>query len=348
MFRILRRSRRRRHPGFTPVATAPLSVQRSPVRQVLQAKLRVGAADDQAEREADAVADRVMRTPEPVGGARDTAVGLQRKCAECEQEEMQRQSQLQRQSEPEEEEEETAQAKPREGMLQRQAEEEKEQVQAKRDYGVLQRETTAEEEQEEETAQAKGAEGGPVSDVVNGRIQQRRGGGQPMPVGERAFFEPRFGTDFSTVRMHHDTEANNLSRAINARAFTLGNDIFFGAGEYRPGDAGGRLLMAHELTHSLQQGLTARRQIQRYRSSSSVNFGVMDSSTMKEKAFNRKTPDPYIDKNNHLIYQYGFYRRGHSAQGNALGELRQQWRQIHPSQHQRRRYPRRQSGGWLD
>ncbi|MGD9948598.1 MAG: DUF4157 domain-containing protein [Desulfobulbus sp.] len=80
------------------------------------------------------------------------------------------------------------------------------------------------------------------------------GGGQPLPKGERAFFEPRLGTDLDTVRVHTDTEADRLATGLSARAFTLGRDIYFGAGEYRPGYTQGRQLIAHELAHVLQQG----------------------------------------------------------------------------------------------
>ncbi|MCP4305524.1 MAG: DUF4157 domain-containing protein [bacterium] len=75
------------------------------------------------------------------------------------------------------------------------------------------------------------------------------GPGHPLPAAERAFFEPRFGRDLSAVRIHTDDSANKASRAINARAFALGRDIAFASGEYAPGTAKGRRLIAHELAH---------------------------------------------------------------------------------------------------
>jgi len=79
-----------------------------------------------------------------------------------------------------------------------------------------------------------------------------RGGG-PLPGAERAYFEPRFGYDFSHVRVHADEGAAEGARAVRARAFTLGRDIVFGAGEFSPGTREGRTLIAHELAHVVQQ-----------------------------------------------------------------------------------------------
>lgn len=92
----------------------------------------------------------------------------------------------------------------------------------------------------------------PMSPSAESAVQSL-GSGSPLPATERAFFEPRFGRDLSNVRLHTDGQADVASRAINARAFTLGNDVAFAGGEYRPGTSDGRRLMAHELTHTLQQ-----------------------------------------------------------------------------------------------
>lgn len=79
------------------------------------------------------------------------------------------------------------------------------------------------------------------------------GRGSPLPADVRGYMEPRFGRDFSNVRVHTGGEAAGLSHAVGARAFTVGNDVFFGAGQYRPDTQAGRQLMAHELTHTVQQ-----------------------------------------------------------------------------------------------
>ncbi|UCF91847.1 MAG: DUF4157 domain-containing protein [Desulfobacterales bacterium] len=80
-----------------------------------------------------------------------------------------------------------------------------------------------------------------------------QGEGQPLPASERAFLEPRFGHDFSQVRIHADGQAAAAARALNARAFTEGADVIFGQGQYAPQSRAGRRLLAHELTHVVQQ-----------------------------------------------------------------------------------------------
>ena len=79
------------------------------------------------------------------------------------------------------------------------------------------------------------------------------GPGQPLDSATRAFFEPRFGHDYSRVRVHANGEAATAASAVSARAYTLGHDIVFGSGEYAPTTAQGTRLLAHELTHVVQQ-----------------------------------------------------------------------------------------------
>ncbi len=80
-----------------------------------------------------------------------------------------------------------------------------------------------------------------------------RSPGQPLDAATRAVMEPRFGHDFSKVRVHTDTRANESANAVDALAYTVGPQIVFGAGRYRPGSTTGRQLLAHELTHVVQQ-----------------------------------------------------------------------------------------------
>ena len=84
-------------------------------------------------------------------------------------------------------------------------------------------------------------------------IYALNGGGSPLPETTRAFFEPRFGADFSQVRVHTGARAEETAKSISARAFTLGRDITFGTGQYAPESSEGQRLLAHELTHVAQQ-----------------------------------------------------------------------------------------------
>jgi hypothetical protein len=118
------------------------------------------------------------------------------------------------------------------------------------------------EEEEEEALQAKEAPGHTptVTPELQARIHSLRGGGQPLDAATRAFMEPRFGHDFSQVRVHTDEQS---AQSINAVAYTVGNNIIFGAGQYAPDATIGRRLLAHELTHTIQQsidGLAVQRQ----------------------------------------------------------------------------------------
>jgi hypothetical protein len=94
-----------------------------------------------------------------------------------------------------------------------------------------------------------GMEGGPVSDALAGRIESQRGGGSALDEGTRTAMEGSFGTSFEGVRVHSDSESAQLNQSISAKAFTTGSDIFLGQGA----SAGDHDLMAHELTHVVQQ-----------------------------------------------------------------------------------------------
>lgn len=182
---------------------------------VVQTKLKIGQPGDKYEQEADRVAEQVMQMPEP---------------------------RLQRQSVPEEEEEEEPlQTKPLADQI----------------TPLIQRQSEPEEEkeEEEEPLQTKAISGRnpKISPNVQAQITALRGGGHPLPRSARQFFEPRFGYDFGQVRIHTSGQAPASARSIKARAFTIGDDIVFAAGEYSPGTRVGKKLLAHELTHIVQQ-----------------------------------------------------------------------------------------------
>lgn len=101
---------------------------------------------------------------------------------------------------------------------------------------------------------------------VTGSIASRinsSGAGEPLAPTTRNFFESRFGTSLHDVRIHTGDESARLNADVSAQAFTLGNDIFFGASQYQPDTISGRHLIAHELAHVLQQSITTSPFIQR-------------------------------------------------------------------------------------
>lgn len=206
------------HVLFLQSTIGNQAVQRLFKAGILQPKLRIGRPGDIYEQEADRIAEQVMRMAEP---------------------QVHRQRQQQEESK---EEEELIQTKPV----------------AEQITPLVQRRN--EEEEEEEGLQAKASPGltPSVSPDIESHIRAMKGGGQPLPASTRAFFEPRFGYGFSSVRVHTDTKAAEAARLANARAFTTGRDLIFGRGQYAPETASGKRLLAHELTHVLQQGHSSK------------------------------------------------------------------------------------------
>jgi Domain of unknown function (DUF4157)/HNH/ENDO VII superfamily nuclease with conserved GHE residues len=94
----------------------------------------------------------------------------------------------------------------------------------------------------------------PSSSSFEKRLNSRKGGGSPLPPSVRRDMEPRFGADFGGVRIHTDDEAARMSQELNAHAFTHGSAIYFNSGRFDAGSRAGMMLLAHELTHTIQQG----------------------------------------------------------------------------------------------
>lgn len=106
-----------------------------------------------------------------------------------------------------------------------------------------------------------GAQPGPAPAAtreIGALLESLRGDGHLLPEPTRLFFEPRFAFDFRQVHVHTGSRAAEAAQALNARAFSVGEDIVFGAGQYAPGESAGRKLIAHELAHVAQQRLGSR------------------------------------------------------------------------------------------
>jgi hypothetical protein len=134
---------------------------------------------------------------------------------------------------------------------------------------------------EEEKIVRRQAESGGTPNVtpeLESRLQSLRGGGQPLPPSVRNFFEPRFGQDFSQVRIYTDIKAANLATTLQAIAFTRGRHIVFNRGIFSPNTSTGKRILAHELTHVVQQrGSTQDQSVLTQRNSS---ISVQQSTAM--------------------------------------------------------------------
>lgn len=119
----------------------------------------------------------------------------------------------------------------------------------------LQRQPIEEAEEEDQQLQTKSNRpgAGKASQYVTDYVNSVPGSGQPLPSPTKSFFESRFGQSFSNVRIHSDTKSAETAKSIQARAYTSGRNIVFGAGEYSPDTSSGKKLLAHELTHVIQQ-----------------------------------------------------------------------------------------------
>jgi hypothetical protein len=106
--------------------------------------------------------------------------------------------------------------------------------------------------------------GVPISSDVGIRINATKGSGNRLDSNARNFFEPRFGVDLGNVNIHTGREATSLSRQLSAKAFTIGNDVYFDNGIYQPDSQSGREILAHELSHVLQQRQNGQFEVQRW------------------------------------------------------------------------------------
>ena len=238
----------------------------------IQAKLEVSQPGDPSEKEADRVADTVMRMPDtgaedesgkvipvPTEFTPDVQAKLEdeegRKETVPAEVEIQRVPLAVREDDGEEEEKEAVATKPIDDapvLRQAKADEEEETETST----PIQRQTEEEEEEKEpQRLQAHSASGHTpqVTPSIANNIRSLNGSGSPLPPATRAFFEPRFGSDFSGVRVHTDSRAADTAKSLQARAFTVGENIAFGSGQYAPESEAGRHLLAHELTHVVQQ-----------------------------------------------------------------------------------------------
>ena len=271
----------------------------------IQPKLNIGKPGDAYEVEADRVADTIVArgndrdsaffAPAPAIQRQTQDEEIQEKCAECEKEDSQVQQKplvetitpmVRRQAE-----EEPLQEKANEQDIQRKGLLE-DSVQQKPDSGfsvpeVQKQEEEVQEKEEEEEVEVQQKSkwiqlkdiGTPVvTNSVESRIQRASGNGQPMSKDVKHSMESGFGTDFSGVRVHTDSNSVQMNKELGAQAFTHGNDIYFNEGKYEPQSNSGKHLLAHELTHTVQQGASVQRKPISISSAPKMiqGFGILD------------------------------------------------------------------------
>lgn len=265
---------------------------------IVQPKLSINTPGDAYEREADEMAEKVVEmSAKPAVQHQVNPNTLQRKCEECEKEEVEEPEILMRQVQPnilqqkceecdaeEETESDILMRQVQTDFLQRKCEEcnEMEEVEEEEeDSGMLMRKV-----------HNKGGFAAPFTLIS--QLQVTKGGGHVLPDATKAFMENAFQADFSQVRIHTDARAAEMSHSIHARAFTHGRDIYFNKGEYIPDRLEGKKLLAHELTHTLQQRHTLSKSIQT-KTLPNADSGNMDATAHDSPAPPRPASDHPIE-----------------------------------------------------
>jgi len=153
-------------------------------------------------------------------------------------------------------------------------------------------------EEEDKKLQRKESSAGQVQGdgQLDSYVGSLNSSGQPLPPGSRKFFEPRFGHDFSNVRIHTDQVAAKSAQSINALAYTTGNNIVFNSGQYSPETPSGQRLMAHELTHVVQQGGAKSSMVQRLSEDEKLDGGLPPGGVPE----NVPPPRPMPDQSNKI------------------------------------------------
>jgi hypothetical protein len=224
----------------------------------VQAKLTVSTPDDPHEKEADSVADKVMRMPDSASAQAATPItSREEKIERKEEEEVQPKKDplLNHRISCKEDQEDKADRKlnmslqrkpsPQSDTLFRSTADENENHSVDRKNISLHR---------SDIIQCSGR-GPPQSSVpFQDNLAASKGAGSDLPGHTRGFMESRFNADFGKVRVHTGPNAQEMTDQVQAQAFTHGNDIYFNKDKYSPDSSGGRLLLAHELTHTIQQG----------------------------------------------------------------------------------------------
>ena len=219
------------------------AVQRLINSPYIQAKLQVSAPEDPSEQEADRVAENVMRMSEPTVSRQAQPLSSQI-------------TPLAQRDTDQIDEDEQIVARKSKSRIPVAVREDEEETSVQRVCDECEDEMAHRAEGDDEEAIQRDHVTGTPGQIQNSTAQSIRalnGHGSPLPAATRSFFEPRLGADFSQVRVHTDLRASETARSINAKAFTVGPNIAFASGRYAPQSHEGQQLLAHELTHVIQQ-----------------------------------------------------------------------------------------------
>ncbi len=250
----MKRIQRRKKPlGQNSTGNAPFFKR-------VQTKISVGKSNDKYEVEADKMADSVVgKKAGKQSNVSKTNTDVQQKpLAEQITPLVQKAEEEEAQTKVQRMEEEEAQTKVQR-MEEEEAQTKVQKMEEEEPQAKIQR---AEEEEaqakvqrmEEEEAQAKGAKTASVKPAMETTLKNNKGGGSKMDSKTKSEMESGFGADFSGVNIHTGSKAQEMSHDIGAQAFTYGNDVYFNQGKYNPQSQEGKHLLAHELTHTIQQG----------------------------------------------------------------------------------------------
>lgn len=224
-------------------------------RPVIQKKLKIGKPNDKHEQQADAVADQVMKMPD-----KEEKVSM---AAMDEENAVQMQSEEEESVQMQPEEEESVQMQPEEEVAMKEDEEvamqEEEEVAAKEDEEVATKEdeevATKEDEEikKKPLIQRSGDGQATATPALSSQLNATKGGGRNLSKDVNREMSQKIGSDFSNVRVHTDSKAAEMNEGLGAKAFAHGNDVYFNKGNFNPNQPEGKRLLAHELTHVVQQ-----------------------------------------------------------------------------------------------
>ncbi|MEL6672943.1 MAG: DUF4157 domain-containing protein [Bacteroidota bacterium] len=275
------RQRSTHNPFFVKEGTTEAVSERQPANGFfpVQPKLIIGAQNDPYEQEAERTADKVVRevnTPSvnpvlssPVLPA-PTVSPIQKACEACE----------------EEKQEETPEVQ--------------EQIQRKPIFessGNPEDDDTIQTKSESQAAQ-------PPTSQLESQLNSSKGGGSSLPTPTRQRMESAFGTDFSQVRVHTDSRSQQMNQNLGAKAFAHGKDIYFNRGQFQPDSQSGQHLLAHELTHTIQQGGASIKKAED--NDSKVPFEQLDPSVHEfSKGKIEKVGGKYVVRLKNLLVKTG-------------------------------------------